>query len=466
MMHKINYNYNSDETITAIATPLGKGAISIIRITGVKSLMIISGLFQTGNYQKCRINKAGTYIGYIVAEDKIIDQVVLLVKKAPYSFTGEDLVEVHCHGSILITNMLLGLITSRGARLAEPGEFTLRAFLNNKIDLIQAESINDLINTKNISSMEMAVHNLSGRLSQEINAINKDLKELLINIEVRIDHPDEEMDILDTGDILKTVLLIRKKIDHLVHSYKTSQILHKGINIGIIGKANVGKSSLFNLLIKRDKSIISHIPGTTRDVVEEYIEIDHFPIKLIDTAGIKKTLNFIEDEALKRTYQAVKETSILFMVFDYSKALSRDDKILLDYIKDYKGHKLILLNKADLPKKLATDQLKRLLKGNKFINISAIRELNIKKIEDEVRKILDQFHLKEDHIISNVRQRDILVKTSNHLNNVIESIDQNLPFDIMAVDVKNAVNELGYLTGAYTDEDMLGDIFSHFCLGK
>ncbi len=458
------YPTETDDTIAAIATPIGKGAISIIRVSGNKALSILSLVFEPAS--KFKNLKKSYLIGNIISDNKVIDKVVVWVKKGKNSYTGEDLVEVNCHGNPIITNLILDLIISKGARVAGPGEFTLRAFLNNKLDLIQAEAINDLINASSYSSIELSINNILGRLSDKIRTINESLKKILVNIEVALDHSEEDFIPYDPKFLKNEIYQIILNIDKFIESYKIGKELKHGISLSIIGKANVGKSSLFNLLIKRDKAIISHIAGTTRDVVEEYVEIDDFPIKLLDTAGIKKIAGHIEKEALKRTYKSIKSSNILLVLFDNSEELTNHDYLLAKEISQLECYKLIIINKCDLRQKINLNQLKNMFSDKEMIKISVSRETGIKKIEKKIVKYIKKFDLKNKLIINNLRHKTIFMNTNIYLKNVVQSLKNNYYFDVVASDLKKALNELGKLTGEYTTEKVLDDIFSNFCIGK
>ncbi len=461
------YYSETNDTITAIASPSGKGAISIIRVSGPDSISVLSNIFVSSSKGKTRkINTSGTYIGFIKANNKIIDQVVVSVKKGPHTFTGEDTVEINCHGNPLISNLILDFTISKGARLADPGEFTYRAFINNKIDLIQAESINDIINAVSYSSVELSISNLKGRLSDKIKGISNSLKDLLISIEVTIDHSDDDYIPEDLTKVNHKIKGVIKEIETLIDSYSIARDIKQGINIAIVGRANVGKSSLFNLLIKRDKSIISHIAGTTRDVVEEYLELESNLIKMIDTAGIKKTKDHIEKEALKKTFRSIKSSDILLLLFDASNKLTRQDIELVKELSESNSYIIIILNKCDLKQVIDEKKLKEMFPKRTALKISVSRETGIKKIEDRIIKFIRSYDVKDKVVINNIRQKNILISTIKSLKHVIESMDNNYYFDIIASDLKKAIDELGKITGQYTTENMLNDIFSNFCIGK
>ncbi len=459
--------YNLNDTIAAISTPIGKGAIGIIRISGEKALTIINSIFVRSALKKVNlIQKPGRYLGYIKFSKRIIDQVIIHFQKAPYSYTGEDLVEINCHGNMLILNAILNSLIQQGARLSYPGEYTYRAVLNKKMDLLRAEAVNDLINATNLLSLEKALQNLSGELSNDIKEIYKRLKNILLNLEVLIDHPEENLNITKPKNVYKEICIIKQKIKKLISSYELSQMYQKGITISIIGQTNVGKSSLFNLLIKRDKSIISHIPGTTRDLVEEYIEINKLPIKLVDTAGFKKPINHIEEQSIKKTEECMRHSQIILMMVDGSKVLTKENISLFQRLKIFSNKKIIIINKSDLKQRININQLKSYNKGESIINISVSRETEIKRLEQIIKKELKKFQFYEQGIVFNIRQKELLIKLDIYLNRVLDNLKKRLYPEIIAVDIRQALNELGVLLGAYTPEDMLKDIFSKFCIGK
>ncbi|MBU1077193.1 MAG: tRNA uridine-5-carboxymethylaminomethyl(34) synthesis GTPase MnmE [Spirochaetes bacterium] len=473
-----DFHTNTQDTIAAVASPIGKGAISIIRISGNQCLPILSKIFRPspgsasfsagsfGSPDEGKPLKPGISVGNIIFKRKIIDQVVVWINRGKKSYTGEDLVEINCHGNPLLTNLILDIIISKGARLALPGEFTLRAFLNNKIDLLQAESINDLVNASSYSLAELSVKNLMGKLSKKIEDLGRLLKDILIQIEVAIDHSDDEFVPIKSKVIHDQINHISGEVAKLIDSYDIGKDIKEGISIAIVGKANAGKSSLFNLLIKRDKAIISHIAGTTRDTVEEYLELNNFPIKLIDTAGIKKRAGYIEHEAIKRTLQAIAHSNILLILFDNATELSQHDLWLAEELKKAEAHKFLVINKCDLPSKTDIIKIRALFKNIKMIRISVSRETGIKKIEEAISQYIEKFDMKDKLIINNIRHKNILIIVQEHLQNVLKSILNNLYYDIIGADLKKAIDELGQLIGTYPSEKMLKEIFSNFCIGK
>jgi len=445
-------------TIAALSSPPGKGAISIIRLSGEHCLKIIKEVFLPIQ-KNTNISKTCISLG-------VIDRVMLFIRKKPKTYTGEDMAEIHCHGNPIIVGRIMNIVINKGARIAYPGEFTFRAFLNNKMDLIQAEAVNDLITSNTYLSTELAMNQLKGRLSDKIDNIGTVLKEILIKLEVEIDHSDDDILGININKIKSTINRIIKQITDLIESYEVGKQFQKSINITIIGKTNVGKSSLFNMLIKRDKAIISPFAGTTRDAVEEYIEIEDCPLKIIDTAGIKKQVGLIEKQALRRTLQAIEEANIILLMFDNSKILDKNDAILIREIEKYKVKKVIILNKIDLKAKINLNKLKKMVGKEHIFRISVSHETGIKNIEQEISKFINKYNIKNNLVINNIRHKNVLEQVQKFLQQVVTSIQNKFYCDIIASDLKKAVDELSKLTGEYTTENMLNDIFSRFCIGK
>lgn len=460
------YAWHNDtfDTIAAIASPGGKGAISIIRVSGPDTFQLISKIFKPYN-KKANIKKQGVYIGRIVHKT-IIDEVMVISRTNKKSYTGEDLIEINCHGNPLITNLILDLVIGKGARLAEKGEFTLRAFLNNKIDLIQAEAINDLINASSYSSAELALNNMKGRLSEKIKEIADSFKNSLIQLEVNIDHSDDDTISFNKKQMQKSIDKQKKQIEQLIASYDIGRDIKQGIQITIAGKANAGKSSLFNLLIRREKAIISHIAGTTRDVVEEHIILHNVSLKLIDTAGLKKTVGHIEKEAIKRTQKAIQRANIILVVCDGSKVMDKQDELLFNEVLQTQAHKIVLINKSDLKQNISIKQIKQAFPEQDIIHVSVSRETNIKLIEEKIISYLKKFDLHNKLIINNIRHKSILIQANQHLDHVTKGFKNEYYYDLIAAELRKALNILGQLIGHYSTEDMLTDIFSHFCIGK
>lgn len=457
---------NLNDTIAAIATPFGKGAISIIRISGPDSIKILKNLFQPDKNKD--FTKPGVYKGKIIYNNKIIDEVVVIVYRAPKSFTGEDLVEVNCHGGIIVTNEVLNIFIKSGARFAKPGEFTLRAFLNKKIDLVQAEAINEIVNAKTEKFKDYAISNLFGKFSNYINNIAQQLKNLIVRLEVSIDHPDEDIEFITKEEIKSTITEIIKKIDKLLATSETGKSLNYGIIVVIVGKTNSGKSTLFNALLKKDKAITSDIPGTTRDILEEWINIKGIPVKIVDTAGFKDETDKIEKIALKKTEDTINSANLIIALFDSSLPLNDIDRTIIEKLKKYNKKIIYAVNKIDLPAKIDYNEFKKLINSSYF-KISAIKEYGIENIENEIYKSFFDEKVMEDAndlIITNIRYENLLKKCKDYLKEALNTIDLNLTEDLIVSDIRRALKELQEITGEFTTEDLLSSIFSNFCIGK
>ncbi len=451
-----------DDTITAIATPFGKGAISIIRISGPSTLNIINKIF-TGKTK----NKAGIYYGYIIDKNKEkIDEVLLLIRIKPKSYTGEDMAEIYCHGGLLVTELVLKRTIEAGARLAEPGEFSMRAVLNNKIDLTQAEAINEIINAKTEKSLKLSLSHLEGTLSRYINKLRLMLKDILTSLEVSIDHPEEDIEFINHSKMKKSIEEILNLINAMLENAKTGKAFNYGLKIVLIGKANTGKSSLFNALLKKDKAIISDIEGTTRDLVEEWLDIYGIPVKLIDTAGFKNASDIIEKISLEKTEDALKSADIIFFLFDNSKNLDENDKKLIKKVKNIDIPLFIIINKTDLKNQLNIEKIKKELKKNEIIKISAKNGKGINLIENKIKEFILNSNVNNDIIITNVRVENALKKAYAHLLNSIKAIDENIPEEFIASDIRLAINELEEIIGKISSDEILENIFSNFCIGK
>lgn len=458
------FKYDVHDTIAALSTPPGRGAISIIRISGPRSYPVISSIFRPA-LTSDKFKKVLHY-GFLTYKKKILDHVLLITKRSPKSYTGEDLIEIHCHGNPLITHSILNLLFIKGIRLALPGEFTYRAVINKKMSLVQAESLNELINSKNYFSLQSAMKNFSSHFITEMHNMIQQLKKILINLEIAIDHTEENINPLNRSDIIRSITLYIKKVSKLLTYFNIRKKYNHDIAIVITGNTNVGKSSLFNLLIKRDKSIISHIAGTTRDIVEEYIEINNKTIKLVDTAGIKRIINTIDAIAIKKTNESIQSADILLYVLDNSKPLLQKDKQFINSLIKTKTPILIIINKIDLPSRLSIHQNRSFFNNKKIIRISVSRETGISSLEKSIIKLLSRYSLKEGFFIISNRQKEILIQVNNYLHEILQHLKQEFYPDIIAINLKNIINLLYMITGDYTTDHMLNEIFSNFCIGK
>ena len=450
-----------NDTIAAISTTLGVGAISIIRVSGNDAIKIVNKIFKGKNLEKVETHTIN--YGHIVDKDEIIDEVLVSVMKSPKTFTTEDVVEINCHGGISTTNKVLELVLNNGARLAEPGEFTKRAFLNGRIDLTQAESIMDLINSKNESKRKVAIKGLNGYVSNIIRNLRQEILELLASIEVNIDYPEYEDAIVMTNDIVKPKITeIKEKLTKIINESENGKILTSGIKTIIIGKPNVGKSSILNRLLDEEKAIVTDIEGTTRDTVEGSITINGVSLNIIDTAGIRETEDIVEKIGVEKSLSLINEADLIVIVLNNNEELTEEDKKILTSCKDKKV--IVVINKSDLERKINLDDIK-------YQNIVYTNTIDLNGINSLKEKIVELFNLNEleqqDYTyLSNVRQISLAKDAYQILEEVDNGIKNEVPVDMIEIDIKRAWKKLGEIIGETYTEELIDQLFSQFCLGK
>lgn len=448
-----------DDTIVAISTSLGVGAISIIRLSGEDSINIVNKIFKGKDLTTVPTHTI--HYGYIVDNNEIIDEVLVSIMRTPKTYTKENIVEINCHGGISTTNKVLELVLSNGARLAEPGEFTKRAFLNGRIDLVEADGIMNLISSKTEISRKMSINELSGKVSSLITSIREELIQIISNIEVNIDYPEyEDIEVLSNEKILPIINKIKDTLIKTIKESENGRIINEGINVGIIGRPNVGKSSLLNSLIEEQKAIVTDIEGTTRDIVEGQIKLNGVLLNIIDTAGIRETDNIVEQIGVEKSYEIIDKSDLIIFLLNNNEPLTKEDLELYNKIKN-KTH-IIVLNKTDLKQVIDLTPIKEevlkvsLLNNDASIILDKIKELfNLEKLETS-----DLTYL------SNARSISLLKKSLNNISNAIDNINNNDPIDIVELELKNAWSTLGEIIGETYTEELLDELFSRFCLGK
>jgi tRNA modification GTPase len=456
-----------DDTIVAIATAPGEGGIGILRISGEKSLEVAQSIFKSVSGKRIdEYNNRTLIYGNIVDNDKIIDEVLLAYMKGPKSYTAEDVVEINCHGGFISVKKILELILSKDVRLAEAGEFTKRAFLNGRIDLSQAEAVIDVINAKTSKSHEVAQEQLEGALSLKIRSLRDKVTELLAHVTVAIDYPEEDIEFITYNTLKEKTEELEKEIKKLFDSSESGKIFREGLKTVIIGKPNVGKSSLLNLILGEKRAIVTDIPGTTRDVIEEFVNLRGIPIKIVDTAGIRETEDVVEKIGVEKSRKSLSSADLVIMVLDYSEKLTDEDIEILESID--KSKTVVLLNKADLKKQIEEEKISNYVENNSIIEISALKQEGIEKLEDKIESLVYKGEVRNssDIVISNTRHRDALAKAHKSVLDALDAIYQNMPLDFIEVDLKNIWDYLGYINGDTVTEDLLDNIFSNFCIGK
>lgn len=455
------------DTIAAIATPVGEGGISIIRVSGEKAIEISDSVFRAKNGKK--ISEMKTYTmryGNIIDRetDDIIDEVIVALMKGPKSFTAEDVVEINCHGGVVATNKVLEQVIKAGARIAEPGEFTKRAFLNGRIDLSQAEAVMDIISAKTEVSMKAAVQQSKGRLSQEINVLCDNLLNVLAAIEHTVDftEDDEEINPSVTENIKRKVEEFLQNTNNLLETAEEGKIIREGLSMVIVGKPNVGKSSLLNVLLNEKRAIVTDIAGTTRDVIEEYINLDGIPIKIVDTAGIRDTEDVVEKIGVEKSREKINEADLVVLMLDMSRDLDDEDREIIESVK---GKKYIcILNKVDLKTKL-NDKIVDGLENK--IEISTVTGFGIDVLKEKIKEMFFNGNIDtESIIITNTRHKQALFRAKENCEIALKEINNNAYLDLVSIYITSALKALGEITGAEIEEDLVNKIFSDFCVGK
>ncbi len=453
------------DTIAAISTPRGEGGIGIVRLSGEESIEILSKIFKPiSNKNVKELKNFSINYGHLYDKNKLVDEVMVSIMKGVKTYTKEDIVEINCHGGYLMTEKVLELVLSKGARIAEQGEFTRRAFMNGRLDLTQAEAVIDLIHGKTEKSLSLSLDQLRGDLREQIEYLKKLLLDVVAHINVVLDYPEEGIDDPLPEGLVENLKEVLETSEKLSDSYTQGKMIKEGVKTVIVGKPNVGKSSLLNSLLKEDRAIVTHIPGTTRDVIEEVVNIKGIPLVLADTAGIRTTDDMIETIGVEKSEKLLGLADLVLFVIDSSIELSEEDLRVHESINSEKV--IGILNKIDMDRKV---DISKLYKVDNWIKISAKENLGIKEMEEDIYSCLTSGKLvdsSEKLVITNVRHRSALVKTKEAIENIFETIEVGLPMDLIAVDLKEALDSLSEITGEISSEDVLDHIFSNFCVGK
>lgn len=457
-----------EDTIAAIATAPGEAGIGIVRMSGNQSVHILESIFKNkrGIAVQSLPSRMATYGHIVDPNGNVVDEVLVLIMRGPYSYTTEDVVEIHCHGGIIPVRRIMELVLKNGAVMAEPGEFTKRAFLNGRIDLTQAEAVIDVITSKTENSLNAALNQLEGDLSKEIHIVMDELVSMLAHIEASIDFPEHDIEEVTQENILNEALRARARVSELSSSFDEGKIVRDGLNTAIVGRPNVGKSSLLNVLVKENRAIVTDIPGTTRDIIEEYLNIGGVLVKLVDTAGIRETEDVVEKIGVERTKAAIETADVVLFVVDASSEPTQEDHDILDIIKDKKV--IVAANKVDIG---INDNINRILDAfgqNNIIHMSVKQRIGIDKLEDKIKELVyhGQAAIQKNKMVTNIRHKDLLDKALESMDRVIEAIHSGIPVDLLAVDIKDAWRRLGQITGDVVEEDIIKEVFSKFCIGK
>lgn len=457
------------DTIAAISTPPGEGGIGIVRVSGEDALTIIDRLYQMNEKKLSRMDSHTVHYGHIVdpKKNQVIDEVMVSVLKGPKTYTREDIVEINTHGGMLVTNQVLQAVLSQGARLAQPGEFTKRAFLNGRIDLSQAEAVMDVIESKTEASKSNAFSQLSGDLSEVVENLRREILNVLAQVEVNIDYPEyDEVEEMTSSLLMNKAEELLTEITSILSTAQQGRILREGLETTIIGRPNVGKSSLLNRLLGEDKAIVTDIEGTTRDIVEDYVNVRGVPLKLIDTAGIRETEDTVEKIGVERSRQAIEESDLILFVIDQSQALNETDHELLKLTEE--EQRIIVLNKSDLEPVVSLDEIEGLVGGSPVIATSMMDKSGIDDLENAIAQLFFQGETieKDANYISNTRHIALLNETRQSLEDVINGLNMGMPVDLVQIDMTHAWETLGEITGDTMQDELLNELFSNFCLGK
>ncbi|GAA0437006.1 tRNA uridine-5-carboxymethylaminomethyl(34) synthesis GTPase MnmE [Lentibacillus halophilus] len=455
------------ETIAAISTPVGEGAISIVRLSGEQAIPVTAELFQGKNLLEVETHTI--HYGKIVdpAVGHVVEEVMVTVMRAPKTFTREDVVEINCHGGMVAVNRVLEITLDKGIRIAEPGEFTKRAFLHGRIDLSQAEAVMDIIRSKTDKAMSVAFKQMDGRLSQLIGRLRQELLETVAHVEVNIDYPEYD----DVEQMSKTMMQdktkdVHQELDHLLQVAKQGKILREGLATAIIGRPNVGKSSLMNTLVHENKAIVTEVPGTTRDTIEEYVNVRGVPLRLVDTAGIRETEDIVEKMGVDRSREALQEADLVLLVLNYNEPLTEEDEKLFEAVQglDY----IVMINKTDLDQKLDINDVNERASGKPVITASLIQEEGIDQLESAIARTFFAGDIDTGDMtyVTNVRHIQLLKQAKQALEDAMGSLEMDMPLDIVQIDVTRTWEFLGEIVGDTASESLIDQLFSQFCLGK
>ncbi len=456
-----------EDTIAAISTPPGTGGIGIIRISGENSFKIASRIFK-GAVEFESIKTHTINYGKIVdpSSNETLDEVLVSKMKKPASFTKEDVVEINCHGGVVVLRKILGLIVKEGARIAEPGEFTKRAFLNGRIDLSQAEAVIDLINSKTDAGSKAALSQLEGKLSKKLKEVREKLIELIAHIEVTVDYPEHDIEEI-TGDMVyESLKPIKTLIHNISDTFENGRMIREGLNVVIVGRPNVGKSSLLNELSGKNKAIVTDIPGTTRDIIEEYININGIPIKLIDTAGIRETEDVVERIGVERAKKAVDEADLTIMMIDAESGIISEDIEIFNEVRNKRN--IVILNKIDISSNDKIKEIENYFKEYSLIKVSIKTGSGIEKIEEELTGLFNKgsLRLNDEILLTNIRHKSMIDKCMISIDSALSAYEGGMPLDMITIDIKDAAYYIGQITGESVNEQVLNEIFKRFCIGK
>jgi tRNA modification GTPase len=460
--------FENEDTIIALSTAAGRGAIAVVRLSGFESLGMINQVFSQ-NISDREHRRATKGEIFAKSSKELIDECVVTYFKAPHSYTGDDVIEISCHCNQIIIDQIIDELIKLGARIAHPGEFTKRAFMNQKLDLSQAEAVASIIDAKTRQSLGVSMRQLEGHLSQKMSQIRQEIMDIASLIEISLDFNEDDVQIYEKQTLLRKTKIVLSKIGKLIHTYDYGKYLKEGIKLLILGRPNVGKSSLLNILLEKDRAIVSEVPGTTRDYIEEYTQIDGLPIQLVDTAGIRETLDMIEEQGVKRTIKHMETSDVLLALFESQKTLDSNDRRLIDYIQSMRSQVpiIVVLNKSDLKAQPGTHRELGDL-GFEVVKISAKTGANIKNLKHTIKRILvtDEAVEGEQVIITNTRHKAALLHAQKSLNDFMQLVKSDNDEAILASELRSTLDFVGEIIGDVTSEDLLNNIFSHFCIGK
>jgi tRNA modification GTPase len=459
--------YQQEDTIAAISTPPCEGGIAVIRMSGHEAIKIAKKAFR-GNDDIFKSESHRVHHGWIFENNEPIDEVVMTIFRAPNSYTGEDVIEISCHGGVYLSRRILELIIDKGARPAQPGEFTQRGFLHGKMDLSQAEAVADLVRAKTEASRRVAIYQLEGRLSECLEKMRESLVEACSIIEIELDFSEEDIEFASKKELIEMLVSMRVEIKKLLESFNRGKVCRDGIRMVIVGRPNVGKSSILNSLVERERAIVTEVPGTTRDTIEDILDIEGLLFIITDTAGIRKTKDPVENEGVKRAEKALDESDLVLLIFDGSEFLNSEDEMIVNRILKRKKKKIVVVNKIDLNRRIEINKLEKWMKDTKFLMVSALTRKGIPELIKYIEQtVLEDGIPQEGEVVLNrVRHRDAISRAEERIKQAEISLKKGMSQEFVAIDLRGALEAIGEITGQTTTDDILNRIFSEFCIGK